>query len=86
MDIEVEIRTIAGLVRGRWENDLAVFRGIPYAQPPVGRRRFRAPAELERWDGVREASVFGPAVPQAGHTGSVWAAGSASSRMVRMTA
>jgi para-nitrobenzyl esterase len=45
---------------------VAVFRGIPYAQPPVGSRRFGAPVPALRWDGVRGALEFGPSVPQAG--------------------
>lgn len=45
---------------------LAVFRGIRYAQPPVGALRFAAPADPEPWDGVREATAFGPMVPQSG--------------------
>ncbi len=71
MKVEVEIRTAAGTVRGRRENDLAVFRGIPYAQPPFGARRFQAPVDFERWEGVREATVFGPPVPQVGNSGSI---------------
>ncbi|MFF2083345.1 carboxylesterase/lipase family protein [Nocardia sp. NPDC058176] len=66
-----EVRTAAGVVRGRWEKGIAVFRGIPYARPPVGVRRFRAPVATSAWAGVRNAYEFGPAVPQAGHTGSV---------------
>ncbi|MET8540620.1 carboxylesterase family protein [Kitasatospora sp. NPDC004799] len=46
--------------------DLAVFRGIRYAQPPVGALRFAAPVEPESWDGVRDAVAFGPVVPQSG--------------------
>ena len=56
--------TRAGAVRGRREERLAVFRGIPYAQPPVGEARFAAPRPAERWDGVREAFAFGPPPPQ----------------------
>ncbi|MGW2720027.1 carboxylesterase/lipase family protein [Streptomyces sp. NPDC001492] len=59
-----EAGTTAGAVRGRREGGLAVFRGIPYAQPPVGEARFAAPRPAERWDGVREAYAFGPPPPQ----------------------
>lgn len=40
------------------------YLGIPYAEPPVGTLRFRAPVPLGRWDGEREATAFGPAAPQ----------------------
>jgi para-nitrobenzyl esterase len=50
----------AGAVRGISEGDLRVFKGIPFARPPVGPLRWRAPQKLERWDGVREATAFGP--------------------------
>ncbi|MFD4658167.1 carboxylesterase/lipase family protein [Kitasatospora sp. NPDC058444] len=46
--------------------ELAAFRGIRYARPPVGALRFAAPVEPEPWDGVREATAFGPVVPQSG--------------------
>ncbi|MFJ7074426.1 carboxylesterase/lipase family protein [Streptomyces sp. NPDC098781] len=59
-----QTRTTAGAVRGRREGGLAVFRGIPYAQPPVGPARFAAPRPADRWDGVREALSFGPPPPQ----------------------
>ncbi|MFC8667978.1 carboxylesterase/lipase family protein [Streptomyces sp. NPDC057199] len=55
---------MTGTVRGRREDGLAVFRGIPYAQPPVGEARFAAPRPASRWDGVREAFAFGPPPPQ----------------------
>ena len=59
-----EVSTVAGTVRGRREGGLSVFRGIPFAQPPVGELRFAAPRPAERWDGVREAFAFGPPPPQ----------------------
>ena len=45
---------------------IAVFRGIPFAQPPVGHLRFAAPQPARPWDGVREAAMFGPPPPQSG--------------------
>src|SRR5260370_20531116 len=67
MDVtEPVVRTAAGLVRGRAEGGVAVFRGIPFAQPPVGDLRFAAPRPARPWDGVREAAMFGPPPPQSG--------------------
>ncbi|WP_296816747.1 carboxylesterase family protein [Brevundimonas sp.] len=54
----------AGTLRGVSQGDVNAFRGIPYAQPPVGWRRWRPPAELPRWSGVRDAADFGPACHQ----------------------
>ena len=55
-----EVRTSAGAVRGRWEHDLAVFRGIPFAAPPVGDLRWKPPQPVKDWDDVRRAERFGP--------------------------
>lgn len=54
----------AGSVRGETADGVDVFRGIPYAAPPTGWRRWRPPAEAPRWRGVRDATQFGPACPQ----------------------
>jgi para-nitrobenzyl esterase len=64
---EPEIRTASGRVRGRWaERDgVAVFRGVPFASPPVGSLRFLAPAPPPPWGGVLDAARFGPVAPQA---------------------
>ncbi|AIV35794.1 carboxylesterase/lipase family protein [Streptomyces sp. CCM_MD2014] len=62
--VEPVVRTSAGAVRGRTEDGLAVFRGIPFAQPPVGEARFAAPRRPRPWDGVRDAYAFGPPPPQ----------------------
>ncbi|MEV4320479.1 carboxylesterase family protein [Actinocrispum sp. NPDC049592] len=64
-----EVRTAAGTVRGTQQEGVAVFRGIPFAEPPVGALRFGAPQPVRAWDGVREAVSFGPPPPQAGHFG-----------------
>ncbi|MDL5160377.1 carboxylesterase/lipase family protein [Actinomycetospora termitidis] len=59
-----EIHTTYGRVRGRVEDGLHVFRGIPFAAPPVGTRRFAAPEPPEPWADILDATAFGPVPPQ----------------------
>ena len=59
------VTTTAGDVEGLTENGLHVFRGIPYAKPPVGDLRLRGPVDAEPWTGVRRAHEFGAWAPQA---------------------
>ncbi len=54
------ITTDAGLLKGVEEAGVVVFRGIPYAAPPLGRLRWRAPQPAVAWKGVRVADRFGP--------------------------
>ena len=56
--------TTCGTVRGRHRRGVDLFAGIPYADPPVGPRRFAAPVPHEPWEGVRDALRFGKAAPQ----------------------
>jgi para-nitrobenzyl esterase len=58
------VATRAGKVRGTMQEGVHAFRGIPYAQPPVGALRFAAPVPHEPWDGVLDADEFGPPPPQ----------------------
>jgi len=71
MDVtEPVVRTAGGLVRGRrdaGQHGIAAFRGIPFAQPPVGDLRFAAPRPARPWDGVRDATAFGPPPPQSAY-------------------
>ncbi len=52
-------RTESGLVRGYQSYETLVFKGIPYALPPVGERRWRAPAAPAPWTDIKEAYYFG---------------------------
>lgn len=63
-----EATTEAGRVRGVWSGSTAVFRGIPYAEAPVGPLRFARPVRREPWEGVLDATEFGP-TPLRGNAG-----------------
>jgi para-nitrobenzyl esterase len=58
------VHAAAGIARGESLGDLHVFKGLPYAQPPVGARRWMPPEALPTWHGERDASNFGPACYQ----------------------
>ncbi len=58
------IETSSGRLEGEDQGDLLVFRGIPFAKPPVGSLRFRPAEPPEPWMGIRDATTFGPGAPQ----------------------
>jgi para-nitrobenzyl esterase len=66
--MQLEVDTQNGTVRGEASDGpgsgVRVFRGIPFAQPPVGSLRFMPPAPLKAWTGVRDATAFGPVAMQ----------------------
>ena len=49
-----------GTVEGIDSSGVKIFRGIPFAQPPVGDLRWKAPQHVKAWTGVRPAKAFGP--------------------------
>jgi para-nitrobenzyl esterase len=57
------VQTSSGPVRGAG-TDIVTFKGIPYAAPPTGERRWRPPVAPESWTAVRDAARFGPQCPQ----------------------
>jgi para-nitrobenzyl esterase len=59
------VATRDGAVRGMTAGTTNEFLGIPYAAPPVGALRWRAPRPAARWHGVRAATAFGAHCPQA---------------------
>ena len=63
MDGVVEVH--GGRVRGVERNGTWSFSGIPYAATPAGRRRWRPPAPVAPWSGIRECDRFGPVAHQA---------------------
>src|ERR1700733_14636347 len=56
--------TSLGSLRGAWHDGIAAFRGVPYAVPPIGDRRFATAAPAEPWSGLRDATGHGPIAPQ----------------------
>lgn len=58
------VRVESGQVRGVTADGIHAYKGIPFAAPPVGDLRWRPPAPVANWDGVRDAASYGPACPQ----------------------
>ncbi|GCE22646.1 carboxylesterase/lipase family protein [Dictyobacter kobayashii] len=58
------VETRYGKIQGFEQKGIQVWKGIPYAQPPLGPLRFRAPQPPQAWSGVRETKKFGPNAAQ----------------------
>lgn len=61
------VKTKDGIVQGTIENDIRVFKGIPFAAPPVGNLRWKAPQPVEKWEGVKQTTEFAPSPYQSGN-------------------
>ncbi|MCK4862768.1 MAG: carboxylesterase/lipase family protein [Dehalococcoidales bacterium] len=63
-DKQAVVDTKSGKVEGSYQDGLYVFKGIPYAAPPLGELRWMPPQPVKPWNGVRPAKEFGPIAPQ----------------------
>jgi para-nitrobenzyl esterase len=59
------VKVDGGLISGTTADGVRSFKGIPFAAPPVGELRWKAPQPVIAWDGVRQCDAFGPQCPQA---------------------
>ncbi|MFX1574490.1 MAG: carboxylesterase/lipase family protein [Promethearchaeota archaeon] len=64
MEKEIIIETKQGKIKGYEREGVKKFKGIPYAEPPVGNLRFKPSIRKEPWSGVLDCTKFGPDVPQ----------------------
>ena len=65
-----EVTTTKGKLEGIDMGSYAVFKGVPYAKPPIGALRFCPPQEADAWEGVKKAQKFPPeSIQRSGHDG-----------------
>ena len=63
VETDLVIQTTSGTIQGAYSSvapEIRAFKGIPFAAPPVGELRWRNPQSLPAWEGVRDATEFGP--------------------------
>jgi para-nitrobenzyl esterase len=61
------VKVEQGMVQGKFEGGLTVYKGIPFAAPPVGDFRWRAPQPAAKWEGVKQTIKFAPGPMQNGN-------------------
>lgn len=71
MSVAAQTTLSSGIVRGEAVDGVHRYLGIPYAAAPFGAHRFRAPRAVPAWDGVRDATAFGPTAPQDPYPGAI---------------
>lgn len=63
------VKIKSGFIKGMMSENVNIFKGIPFAAPPVGQYRWRPPQPVKSWQGVKDATQFGPDCAQAGWGG-----------------
>ena len=56
----LKVKVANGMLEGVSESGVTVFKGVPFAKPPVGDLRWKEPQPFANWSGVRKADKFGP--------------------------
>ncbi|MCW3806979.1 carboxylesterase/lipase family protein [Plebeiibacterium marinum] len=62
-----QVKVEEGILQGVVTDDLTIFKGIPFAKPPVGELRWKAPQPAEKWEGVKQATEYAPGPMQGGN-------------------
>jgi para-nitrobenzyl esterase len=62
-----QVKVEQGIVQGTIEDGLKIFKGIPFASPPVGDLRWKAPQPAKKWEGVKQTTEFAPVPMQGGN-------------------
>lgn len=62
-----QVKVEGGIIQGTITKDLAIYKGIPFAAPPVGELRWKAPQPVEPWEGVKQSIEYAPAPMQGGN-------------------
>jgi para-nitrobenzyl esterase len=62
-----QVTTQQGTLRGQTNGGVRIFKGIPFAEPPIGPLRFRPPVAARSWTGTRDAMQFAASAMQSGH-------------------
>lgn len=60
MMAQTQVKTAEGILEGKDLSGITIFKGIPFAAPPVGNLRWKAPQPVQKWEGVRKATEYGP--------------------------
>lgn len=65
-----QVKVEGGIVQGTITEDMTIYKGIPFAAPPVGDLRWKAPQAVESWEGVKQTTEYAPAPMQGGNPAS----------------
>lgn len=60
-----QVEVTGGIIQGTVMEDMSVYKGIPFAAPPVGENRWKAPQPVQPWEGVWDATKYGKGPVQA---------------------
>ncbi len=62
-----QVKIDGGIIQGIVADDLTIFKGVPFAAPPVGNLRWKAPQPVEKWQGILQTTEYAPSPMQGGN-------------------